>query len=118
MNIEKRYRSRIEYCFHAHIAYRRRGFHGVVKNLTREGMYLETNRLTIPTGNLVELSFYMGEHQWQISALVVHVQQSGLGVIFRTPQPELEREASRLSNTPLPLRASNAYYAPEPAQPY
>ncbi|MCG8428896.1 MAG: PilZ domain-containing protein [Chromatiales bacterium] len=103
MSIERRYNKRIEYRHQAQIVYGGRGFPVTIKNLSAEGMFLETHLLTIPTGNLVELEFTLGEQNWSISALVIHANRHGLGVAFKTSQPELPAEVKRLLRNPPPL---------------
>ena len=107
MSIERRHQKRIEYRFDVNIAYRRRSFHGVVKNLTRDGVFIETRLLTIPSGNMIELEFSLGDDKWQISGLIVHTTQSGMGVVFRVPQPELETTVRRLVSEPVPTALNN-----------
>ena len=107
MSIEKRHIKRIEYRFDVNIAYRRRSFQGVVRNLSRDGVFIETRLLTIPTGNMIDLEFSLGDDKWQISALIIHTTQSGMGVVFRVPQPELEVLVKQLLREPIPLTLSH-----------
>lgn len=43
----------------------------------------------MPTGTLLTLEFRSGQRDWSISALVVHVNREGLGVLFEYLQPQL-----------------------------
>jgi hypothetical protein len=102
MSIEKRYQERVDLEFDAQLVYRRRGFPVRIKNLSTEGIFLETGVLTIPTGTLVDMEFDLAEHSWQISGLVVHRAPEGIGVMFRMDQPELfslAREVRKFEST-------------------
>ncbi len=69
----------------------KRIFPAQAKNLCIDGMFIQTDSLTLPKGNLVDLEFSLSENSWQIPAVVVHTSPGGLGVMFRKPQPTLER---------------------------
>ena len=96
MAIEKRHHQRVDLEFNAQLVYRRRGFPVRVKNLSTEGIFMETGALTIPTGTLVDMEFGLADHSWQISGLVVHRCPEGVGVMFRMDQPELLDQARQI----------------------
>jgi hypothetical protein len=79
-------------------------------NLSVEGIRLRTGTFSIPTGTLVDMEFSLGDHNWQISGLVVHQVREGVGIMFRVSQPELFELASELSQMPLPPETGPDYY--------
>ncbi len=92
MSVNRRYSKRHPVDFVLYIHYRdKRIFPAQAKNLCIDGMFIQTNSLTLPKGNLVDLEFSLADNSWQIPAVVVHTSQGGLGVMFRKPQPALER---------------------------
>ncbi len=92
MSVNRRYSKRHPVNFVLYIHYRdKRIFPAQAKNLSIHGMFIQTNSLTLPKGNLVDLEFSLSDTSWQIPAVVVHSSPAGLGVMFRKPQPALER---------------------------
>lgn len=93
MSVERRYSKRYPIDLQVHILYRRRRFSNArAWNLSEQGMYLDVQAVTLPTGTLVELEFHCLGREWLIPAIVVHHQGSGgIGVMFRDPQRELYR---------------------------
>ncbi len=94
MTIEKRHSQRVALHLDAQLLYRGRCCKVVLKNLSIEGIFLNTGDLSIPNGTLVDLEFSLADHRWQISGLVVHQAMKGIGVMFRVSQPELFQMAS------------------------
>lgn len=106
MSVERRHRKRIEHLLDINITYRRRSFHGTISNLSRDGAFIKPRMLTIPTGNMIDLTFSLNGSEWQIPALIIHTTLHGMGVLFRTPQPELESMIKQQLNEPVPTFAS------------
>lgn len=103
MSVERRYSTRHPLDLQVYIRYRKRRFscaHG--SNLSDQGMFLDVRNLTLPTGTLIELELDCLGKKWLIPAIVIHhkesgrqgsgrqaIQASGIGVMFRSAQPEL-----------------------------
>lgn len=94
MTIDTRYQSRVDLEVEVQIVHRSRSIHALSKNLSRSGMFLATEAMTIPTGTFIELEFAMDDVQWQIDGLVVRQDEEGIGALFRMPQPELFTNAT------------------------
>jgi hypothetical protein len=90
MEQERRYSARHRIELPVYIRYGRRPFQGACAiELSIAGMFLSVHALTLPVGTPVELEFSgLGRH-WLLPAVVVHGDNSGVGVMFREPQPEL-----------------------------
>jgi hypothetical protein len=96
MSVERRYSFRHWIDCPVHIRYRRRRFcRARGRNLCAEGMFLEVQSLTLPTGTLVELELDLDGADWLVPAIVVHHQAGGVGVMFREPRPELLQSLGR-----------------------
>ncbi|AGA89471.1 PilZ domain-containing protein [Thioflavicoccus mobilis 8321] len=92
MSVERRYSTRFPVDLRVHILYRRRRFsYARARNLSEQGMYLDVQAVTLPSGTLVDLELQCLGKIWLIPAIVVHHQGGGIGVMFRDPQPELYR---------------------------
>ncbi|MCU0834875.1 MAG: PilZ domain-containing protein [Chromatiaceae bacterium] len=90
MSVERRYSARYPVDLPVDIRYRKRRFYSArACNLSTDGMYLQVQALTLPTGTLVELELVCEGSGWLVPAVVVHHDASGVGVMFRDPQPEL-----------------------------
>jgi hypothetical protein len=105
--------------FPVQVRYRQlRPFPGRASNLSLEGAYLNTQKLKIPTGTLVDLDFQAYGWQWSIAALVVQVSSGGMGVMFREPQPALYQVFSQPgTRTPILSAAGGAAKARWTAKP-
>lgn len=96
MSLERRYSSRHPVDVRVHIRYRKRRFYcAQARNLSSDGMYLDVQSVTLPTGTLVELELDFQGRDRLIPAVVVHHQGSGVGVMFRNTQTRLLRELTR-----------------------
>lgn len=92
MTVELRYCARHPIDLRVHIRYRRRRFFCArACDLSDDGMFLEVQNLTLPRGTLIELELCALGRDWLIPAIVVHHRGSGIGVMFREPQPALYR---------------------------
>lgn len=103
MTIERRYCARHPIDLHVSIRYRKRRFICArACNLSDQGMFLEVRNLTLPTGVLIELELECLGTAWLIPAIVIHRRGSGIGVMFRDPQPVLYQGLTRDSTGLLP----------------
>jgi len=90
MSVERRYSARYPVDVAVDIRYRKRRFYSArASNLSTDGMYLQVQSLTLPTGTLVELELECQGRDWLVPAVVVSHNAGGVGVMFRDPQPEL-----------------------------
>jgi len=76
-------------------------------DLSPEGMYVQTANLTLPTGTLLEIELDRWGRQWLIPAMVTHGDAGGVGLMFRTPQPELYEYATSALVAPRPRAAGS-----------
>lgn len=97
MTIETRHQQRVRLTFDVHIIYRRRLFQAAASNLSSEGIFLTTGALTLPTGTLIDMEFKLGVRKWLIAGLVVRQNPSGIGIMFRNPQPTLFKLAGEIA---------------------
>jgi hypothetical protein len=65
-------------------------------------MYVQTGNLTLPTGMMVEIELDRWGREWLISAVVVHGDVRGVGLMFRNPVRELYRLETAASANPRP----------------
>ncbi len=109
MSVERRYGARHPIDLRVHVRYRKRRLHCArARNLSTNGMFLDVQSVTLPDGTLVELELDRQGEELRIPAMVVHHRGSGIGVIFRDPQPELFEELSALSRTHCPAARSRS----------
>ncbi|MEJ1398696.1 MAG: PilZ domain-containing protein, partial [Candidatus Sedimenticola sp. (ex Thyasira tokunagai)] len=90
MEKERRKSQRISTDIELQLIYRERSFFFIAGDISSEGINIKSKSLTIPPGNLVDLILPVGEHEWQISGLVIHGSKGNTGIQFRMSQPELE----------------------------
>jgi hypothetical protein len=105
MNLERRYSAGLPVDLRVHIRYRKRRLHSAhVRNLSTDGMFLDVQSVTLPTGTLVELELELdsGSKDLRIPAMVVHHDGSGIGVMFRHSQPELVETLYKINRKPSP----------------
>ena len=105
MNLEGRYSARLPVDLRVHIRYRKRRLRSAhLRNLSTDGMILDVQSVTLPTGTLVELELEMdsGSKDLRIPAMVVHHDGLGIGVMFRYSQPELFEALSIINRIPFP----------------
>lgn len=77
------------------------------RNLSPNGIYVQTAKLTLPIGTLIEIELDYWERQWLIPAIVVHSDARGVGFMFRIPQPELYHYATAALSASRPLFAGS-----------
>jgi hypothetical protein len=78
--------------FEVTLRYRQRRFPVAhARDLSPEGLYVKTTKLTLPVGTLIEIELDRWDRQWLIPAVVVHADANGVELMFRTSQPELYR---------------------------
>lgn len=105
MSVERRYSARHPLDLRVHIRYRKRRFYCArARNLSVDGMYLEVQAVTLPTGTLVELEFECQGSNRLLPAIVVHHAGNGVGVMFRDPQPALFKDLIQSGSTARPPR--------------
>jgi hypothetical protein len=96
MSVERRYSSRHPVDVRVQIRYRKRRFYCAhARNLSTDGMYLDIQAVTLPSGTLVELELDHQGRDWLVPAVVVHQDGRGIGVMFRDPQVDLFRDLTR-----------------------
>lgn len=89
MAVQKRYQARLKVNKEIQLIYRKRSFTAYAVNLSSEGMGLQIEALSIPTGMFLELDFHIGDKHWQIPAAVTHSSTRELGVMFLSKQDQL-----------------------------
>ncbi|MES9943280.1 MAG: PilZ domain-containing protein [Candidatus Thiodiazotropha sp. 6PLUC2] len=90
MPVEKRYSKRYPMDGDVYIRYRKqRLFPARAENCSVQGMFLQTESLTLLTGSLVELELFRHGRHWSIMGVVTHSHQGGVGVMFWKPQSDL-----------------------------
>jgi len=72
-----------------------RPFPARARNVSVDGMYLETRSLILPRAACIDLEFLFHGRTWEIRALIVHSNWQGLGVVFVEPQHELAEQAAK-----------------------
>jgi hypothetical protein len=76
--------------FPVQIRYGKRRLHGADGcDPSSEGLYLRVRAVTLPEGTPVELEIDAPGRQWLVPAVVTHCDDSGIGVSFLEPQPQL-----------------------------
>jgi hypothetical protein len=100
---ERRYGARHRIDLPVYIRYRRRPFLGAsAHDVSVGGMFLSVHSLILPVGTPVELEFSSLGRDWLIAAVVIHGDNTGIGVMFREPQPELFQGLMAATDMPLP----------------
>jgi hypothetical protein len=90
MSVEKRYSKRYPMDGDVYIRYRKqRLFPAKAVNCSVQGIFLQTESLTMLTGALIELELFRDGRQWTFTGVVTHTQADGVGVMFWKPQPDL-----------------------------
>ncbi len=99
MTIEKRFHQRIEIELDVDIHFPHRGRHLSAKaeNITPYGMLLSTDKLTVPTGMLLELSVDIDGYFSTVPALIIWSSQQKIGVMFPQIQPALFTAAEAMA---------------------
>lgn len=88
-----------------HIQYGNRHFRSAKgRHLSKQGMYLEVEHLTLPAGTVVVLEVRDMDRRWHVPAIVVHQDGAGIGVRFRATPPAL---TDRSTGSNLPLLAAH-----------
>jgi hypothetical protein len=90
MTVERRYCARHPIDIRVHIRYRKRRFFCArALNVCDQGMFLEVQSITLPTGTMIEIEVACLGKDWLIPGVVVHHGGSGIGVMFQDHQPAL-----------------------------
>ena len=105
MTIEKRYQQRHPCNIPAHLIYRRRSFSVTATDITAYGIGLKSDYLTIPSGNIIDLELALGDQQWHVSGLIIHIADQHIGIMFRSLQPELLETVQMSTRSPQVMSA-------------
>jgi hypothetical protein len=110
MSVERRYAARHPVDLPVYIRYRKRRFlAATARELSTDGMTLAVQSLTLPVGTPIELEFRGLGKSWLLAAVVIHGDNSGIGVMFRDRQPELFRGLTQTAGAmPPPVAAGSA----------
>jgi hypothetical protein len=105
MTLERRRSARQPVDFEVVMRYRQRRFPPArARDLSPEGIYVQTSKLTLPTGTLIEIELDRWGRQWLIPATVVYGDTNGFRLMFHASQSELYRyETATLTATRLPV---------------
>ena len=106
MTIEKRFHQRmdIDADVDIHIMHRDRHIMAKAENLTPYGILLSTEKLSVPTGMLLELSIEIDGYLRTVPGLVIWTEQQKIGVMFPEIQPGLFTAAEELTREVLPKK--------------
>jgi hypothetical protein len=98
MTIEKRFHQRtdIDADVDIHIVHRDRHISAKAENITPYGMLLSTEKLSVPTGMLLELSVDINGYISAVPGLVIWTEQQKIGIMFPQIQPGLYTAAEAL----------------------
>lgn len=117
MKAERRYTARQHLDTPVYIRYRKRRFQGArARAVSVGGMFLEVQSLTLPIGTHVELEFTRLGKAWRVPAIVVHGNNSGIGVMFNDQQPDLFRQLLDQPGDMLPPPVSSESATPVAAR--
>ena len=93
MPTERRYCARHRFELPVYIRYHKRPFlTATARNVSAGGMFLSVKALTLPTGTPIELELRCLGKRWLLPAIVIHGDNSGIGVMFESPQSALFKE--------------------------
>jgi hypothetical protein len=106
MTIEKRFHQRMEIDADVdiHIMHRDRHIMAKAENLTPYGILLSTEKLSVPTGMLLELSIEIDGNLRTVPGLVIWAEQQKIGVMFPEIQPGLFTAAEELGREEFPKK--------------
>jgi len=98
MAIEKRFHQRIdiETDVDIHILHHNRHILAKAENVTPYGMLLRIDKLTVPTGMLLELSLDIDQYLRTVPGLVIWADRQKIGIMFPQIQPTLFTAAEAL----------------------
>jgi hypothetical protein len=127
MTIEKRFHQRINVEIDAHIIHRDRHITATANDITPYGMLLNTNKLSVPNGMLLEISMEVNGHVSTMPGLIIWANQEKIGVMFPQAQFALftaaESHPSRStveiqdgdsSTQPTSMASKHILFQPEP----
>lgn len=111
--MEHRWSPRKPYATDVVIHYRPLGLiRGRTKDISLEGMYVSTGRITLPKNEPVDVCFTLvdGDHKsmHQMGAFVVHSQEDGVGLMFRDFQSSVYAALENVLFEEPPLRMSSS----------
>lgn len=104
MNNERRSAARHRVELPVYIRYGRRPFLGAhARELSANGMLMSVQSLILPVGTPIELEISCHGRGWLVPAVVMHGDNTGIGVVFREPQTELLQALTALADPPPPV---------------
>lgn len=109
MAIEKRFHQRIdtEADVDIHILHRDRHIVAKAENISPYGILLSTEKLSVPSGMLLELSININGHLGTVCGLVIWADQQKIGIMFPKIQPRLFTAAEALVRQEIPKKWPN-----------
>jgi hypothetical protein len=109
MSEERRYLARHRLELPVYIRYHKRPFlTATARNVSAGGMFLSVKALTLPTGTPIELELRCLGKRWLLPAIVIHGNNSGIGVMFKSPQAELFHDLTQQADAlPHPVLAGS-----------
>lgn len=89
------------------VAYRSLGLvSGKARNISTDGMYLESGPIVVPKNSLVSVHFRLNgrsaRDRFETDAMVVWVGAGGMGLMFSDPSPDLVRAVEAMNATVQP----------------
>ncbi len=100
---ERRYCARHRLELPVYIRYHKRPFlTATARSISAGGMFLSVKALTLPTGTPIELELRALGKRWLLPAIVIHGDNSGIGVMFQSPQTELFQELIHDASAAMP----------------
>ncbi|MFP4603092.1 MAG: PilZ domain-containing protein [Halochromatium sp.] len=107
---ERRYCARHRFELPVYIRYHKRPFlTATARNVSAGGMFLSVKALTLPTGTPIELELRCLGKRWLLPAIVIHGDNSGIGVMFKSPQSALFHELIQQADAlPRPVVAGDS----------
>jgi hypothetical protein len=100
---ERRYDARHRLDLPVYIRYHKRPFlAAMARNVSAGGMFLSVKALTLPTGTPIELELRSLGKRWLLPAIVIHGDNSGIGVMFESPQNALFHELISETSAAMP----------------
>ncbi|MEA1050859.1 PilZ domain-containing protein [Lamprobacter modestohalophilus] len=106
---ERRYCARHRLDLPVYIRYHKRPFlTATALSVSSGGMFLSVKALTLPPGTQIELELRALGKRWLLPAIVIHGDNSGIGVMFQTTQTALfQALIDDTSAAPPPLVAAH-----------
>ncbi len=78
----------------------RRSFHATATRIAKDGMFLDTQRLSLPLNTEIELQFSIGHNRYRIPAVVTGDCSQGIYVGFYSLQTDICQTFHNLQQRP------------------